>query len=65
MPGLKDSRYFDPKLFAKIANLPLVARLVVEGMIAGRHQSPYHGFSQEFSEYRPYVPGDDPKHIDW
>ncbi len=65
MAKLKDSRYFDPKLFASVANLRLIARTVVEGMIAGRHQSPFHGFSQEFSEYRAYAPGDDIKKIDW
>lgn len=57
--------YLDPQLFAKIANLQLVARLVVEGVIAGLHKSPYHGFSVEFSEYRKYCIGDDLKNLDW
>jgi len=57
--------YLDPQLFAKVANLKLVARLVVEGVIAGLHKSPYHGFSVEFSEYRKYCPGDDFKNLDW
>jgi len=57
--------YLDPKLFAKVANLKLVARLVVEGVIAGLHKSPYHGFSVEFSEYRKYCVGDDLKDLDW
>lgn len=65
MPALSESRYFDPRLFARMANLEFIARHVVEGMITGRHQSPFHGFSVEFSEYRKYAPGDDPKHIDW
>lgn len=58
-------QYMDPQLFAKVANLNLVARLVVEGMIAGLHKSPYHGFSVEFSEYRKYCEGDDLKNLDW
>jgi uncharacterized protein (DUF58 family) len=29
------------------------------------HRSPYHGFSVEFTEYRQYVPGDDPRYLDW
>jgi uncharacterized protein (DUF58 family) len=29
------------------------------------HRSPFHGFSVEFSEYRPYSPGDDPRYLDW
>jgi uncharacterized protein (DUF58 family) len=45
--------------------MDLVARLVVEGFITGLHRSPYHGFSVEFSEYRPYLPGDPTRHLDW
>jgi uncharacterized protein (DUF58 family) len=41
------------------------ARTVVEGFFAGIHRSPYHGFSVEFSEYRAYTPGDDPRYLDW
>jgi uncharacterized protein (DUF58 family) len=33
--------------------------------MAGRHLSPYHGFSSEFSQYKGYVPGDDIKALDW
>jgi uncharacterized protein (DUF58 family) len=45
--------------------MELRARLVVEGFIAGLHRSPYHGFSVEFAEHRPYLPGDEIRHIDW
>jgi uncharacterized protein (DUF58 family) len=45
--------------------MELRARLVVEGFIIGLHQSPYHGFSAQFAEHRPYMPGDSLKHIDW
>src|SRR5262249_41006370 len=41
------------------------ARVAVEGFIKGIHRSPYHGFSVEFSEYREYSPGDDPRYLDW
>lgn len=58
-------RTLDPKDLAKLTNLPLVARGVVEGFIAGLHRSPFHGSSVEFSEYRKYVAGDDLKHLDW
>lgn len=37
----------------------------MEGLWKGLHRSPFHGFSVEFSEYRPYVRGDDPRHMDW
>jgi uncharacterized protein (DUF58 family) len=49
----------------RIRSLELRARVVVEGLWRGLHRSPYHGFSVEFSEYRPYVKGDDPRYIDW
>jgi uncharacterized protein (DUF58 family) len=49
----------------RIKNLQLRARVVVEGFFAGLHRSPYHGFSVEFSEYRAYTPGDDPRYLDW
>ncbi|KAB2907599.1 MAG: DUF58 domain-containing protein [Ignavibacteriaceae bacterium] len=31
----------------------------------GLHKSPYHGFSIEFSQHRPYIPGDSLKDVDW
>jgi len=58
-------RFLDPTTLAKIGNLELIARLVVEGFLVGLHKSPYHGFSVEFAEYRQYNPGDPPKSIDW
>lgn len=58
-------RFLDPIFLAKIGNLELIARLVVEGFLVGLHKSPYHGFSVEFAEYRQYNPGDPPKSIDW
>jgi uncharacterized protein (DUF58 family) len=48
-----------------IKNLELRARIVVEGFWHGIHRSPYHGFSVEFTEYRQYSPGDDPRYLDW
>lgn len=54
-----------PELVARLRGLDLKARLVVEGFLTGLHKSPYHGFSVEFAEYRPYMPGDEPKRIDW
>ncbi|GAB4151598.1 MAG: DUF58 domain-containing protein [Planctomycetota bacterium] len=59
------SRFLDPAALARLANIKLVARAVVEGFISGLHRSPYKGFSVEFAEYREYVQGDDLKHFDW
>ncbi|MEW6088790.1 MAG: DUF58 domain-containing protein [bacterium] len=58
-------KYLDPQVVAKISNLELVARLVVEGFVAGLHKSPYRGFNVEFAEHRQYNPGDEIRYIDW
>ncbi len=55
----------DPKALMSIRSLELRARVVVEGFWSGLHRSPYHGFSVEFTEYRQYSPGDDPRYLDW
>ncbi len=55
----------EPNLLSKLSTLELRAKKIVEGFISGLHRSPYHGFSVEFAEHRPYNPGDDFKHIDW
>ena len=55
----------DPKALMAIRNLELRARVVVEGFWSGLHRSPYHGFSVEFTEYRPYSPGEDTRYLDW
>jgi uncharacterized protein (DUF58 family) len=58
-------RFLDPAVLAGISSLDLLAKTVVDGFVAGLHRSPDFGFSQEFAEYRPYVPGDDLRHVDW
>jgi uncharacterized protein (DUF58 family) len=50
---------------AAIEDLEFAARLVVEGMRAGSHRSPFHGYSAEFQQHRPYRHGDDLKYLDW
>ena len=57
--------YLDPQVLNKVSKLEVRARLVVEGFISGMHRSPYKGFSVEFAQHREYVPGDDPRYIDW
>lgn len=55
----------DPLAVMRIKSLPLRAKAVVEGFYNGLHRSPFHGFSVEFSEYRPYTVGDDLRGLDW
>lgn len=63
MPFSRD--FLKPDVVSRLKNMQLRARLVVEGFVAGLHQSPYHGFSAEFAEHRPYMPGDPLKYVDW
>src|SRR5512135_2986483 len=58
-------KYLDPRTLARISSLDLRARLIVEGLMTGMHRSPYQGISVEFAQHRPYVQGDDTRHIDW
>jgi uncharacterized protein (DUF58 family) len=58
-------RFLDPNVLAGISSLDLLAKTVVDSFVAGLHRSPDFGFSQEFTEYRAYVPGDDLRHVDW
>ena len=57
--------FIDTRTLMQIRSLELRARIVVQGFWNGIHRSPYHGFSVEFTEYRQYVPGDDPRYVDW
>ncbi|GAB5521461.1 MAG: DUF58 domain-containing protein [Rhodothermales bacterium] len=58
-------RFLDPVVISRLKNMEMRARLIVEGFITGLHKSPYHGFSVEFAEHRPYNPGDELRHVDW
>lgn len=58
-------KYLDPRTLARISSLDLRARLIVEGLMTGMHRSPYQGISVEFAQHRPYVAGDDIRHVDW
>lgn len=54
-----------PEVLARIADLELLAKTVVEGFLSGLHRSIYLGLSLDFAEHRPYMPGDDIRRIDW
>lgn len=64
-PAFSSGKLIDPQALMTIRSLELRARAVVEGFWNGLHRSPYHGFSVEFTEYRQYSPGDDPRYLDW
>ena len=64
-PALAAAKLIDPRALMSVRSLELRARAVVEGFWNGLHRSPYHGFSVEFTEYRQYSTGDDPRYLDW
>jgi len=56
---------FDPRMLSTLEGLDFKARYVMEGFLNGLHNSSFHGFSVEFSDYQKYQPGDDLRHLDW
>lgn len=65
MPEGDASLYLHPQTLARLESFELRAKMIVEGVMSGQHRSPYHGFSVEFAQHRPYVKGDDVRHLDW
>src|SRR5438045_6857808 len=63
--GMAGARFVDPSILARIGNLDLLARTVVDGFINGLHRAPYFGASIDFAEHRGYVAGDDIRRVDW
>jgi len=63
--ALTIEQYLRPDVIQQVQRLDLKARFIIEGLLAGLHTSPFHGFSVEFSEHRKYTPGDDIRLIDW
>ncbi len=63
-PG-KSRSFLDAEVIAKLTPIPLLSRRPMLGSVSGRHASPHRGSSVEFAEYRKYVPGDDPRRLDW
>ncbi|MCH2160518.1 MAG: DUF58 domain-containing protein [Phycisphaerales bacterium] len=63
--NLRAEQYLAPETIGQIGNFEIRARMIAEGVMSGMHRSPYQGLAVEFAEHRQYVPGDDPKHIDW
>lgn len=65
LPEQDASLYLHPQTLARLKTFELRAKMIVEGVMSGQHRSPYHGFSVEFAQHRPYVAGDDVRHLDW
>ena len=59
------STLISPADLARLHSLEVVARIIVEGLRTGTHRSPHKGYSVDFADHRPYVAGDDIRHLDW
>lgn len=59
------NRYLNPDVLTYVADSAIEPKGLVIGNLAGAHKSPLSGFAVEFAGHREYVPGDDPKHVDW
>lgn len=62
---LKIEDLLDSQLIAKLDPLDLASRKVFAGKLKGERRSKKRGQSVEFADHRPYVVGDDLRHIDW
>jgi len=56
---------FDPNIVQQLGRLDWIAHIIVQGLKQGQHRSWIKGFSTEFSEFKPYIPGDDLRFLDW
>lgn len=52
-------------LIAKISHLDYTSKKIFAGKLKGERRSKKRGESVEFADHRPYVVGDDLRHIDW
>jgi uncharacterized protein (DUF58 family) len=58
-------RFFEESFLRRLERLALIARHATAGQTQGERRSPKRGQSVEFSDFRPYVAGDDFRRIDW
>lgn len=54
-----------PDLVARLGQLEVSSRKILAGKLKGERRSKRRGESVEFADHRPYVTGDDLRHIDW
>ncbi len=52
-------------LFRRVRRIEIRTRRLVEQLVGGEYRSVFRGQGVEFTDFRPYMEGDDPRHIDW
>jgi len=58
-------KLLDPKVLSSIGGMDFVSRMIVDGTMSGIHRASHKGGCSEFEDHRPYVNGDELRHIDW
>ena len=56
---------FDNEFLRRLELLRFVSKQVQPGQIKGEHRAKRRGSGLQFADYRPYVAGDDTRHVDW
>ncbi|MGI8403680.1 MAG: DUF58 domain-containing protein [Thermomicrobiales bacterium] len=56
---------YDEALFSRLQHLVLQSQHLTSTGLTGEHRSRRRGLSPEFSDFKPYSPGDDFRRIDW
>jgi len=59
------SRFLQVEDLARLGNMRLSFRALLEGPYAGRHESIQRGGAVEFVDFRQYAPGEDLRRLDW
>lgn len=60
-----NQRLLPPDLMARVSQIQIRTRRLVNDVLAGAYRSSFRGSGIEFEEVRPYQPGDDVRSIDW
>lgn len=63
--AVTSTRIIDAEFLRKLEHLALVSKRTQVGVARGERKSKRRGASVEFADFRDYVQGDDPRHVDW
>lgn len=64
-PATRPAIDFDGDFLKKLEVLNVIAKKIMAGLLRADRKSARKGVSAEFADHRPYVPGDDPRYVDW
>jgi len=64
IPGSAEA-LLTPRVAALLDRLDIASHMLRAGTLPGERRSKRRGQSVEFDDFRPYVPGDDLRHLDW